>query len=375
MNQSQRVESLDCFRGLVIALMMFVNCAGGDPAFASWIGHRGWNGGRQGVGLADFVFPLFIFIMGVGAWFTVKGARAKGRPSSEILRQTFVRAVWLYLCGILLKCVGIGFDQAITWRIILQWDILQMLAWCGLVTKVFLLMPQWFGRALIVVAIAWKWFLLGSMTPGGSAEHVWTPEFNAQKHIIGKFGWIGVALTQGAGACALCMIGSEVARYLFASEHSIGTARKLVIFGTSVSAIAIWWSTIPLPAGMPLSKDFFTASYIVLNAGIGTILLCLMWYTIDLRRLAKFEHLCVLGKHALTVYMTAEFVWRVALMRLKIRSPDGEDLTLLSGIKSYLAVISNPTIASWITVMLYVALWFGFARYRENRRIRANNHT
>ncbi|KAK3003601.1 hypothetical protein RJ639_019847 [Escallonia herrerae] len=53
-----RLVSLDVFRGLTVALMILVDDAGGIvPA----INHSPWNG----LTLADFVMPFFLFIVGV----------------------------------------------------------------------------------------------------------------------------------------------------------------------------------------------------------------------------------------------------------------------------------------------------------------------
>jgi len=55
--QSRRLKSLDTFRGLSVALMIFVN-AGGGGYFC--FRHAPWNG----ITIADLVFPWFVWIMG-----------------------------------------------------------------------------------------------------------------------------------------------------------------------------------------------------------------------------------------------------------------------------------------------------------------------
>lgn len=373
MRKLERIASLDAFRGAVIALMMFVNFAGGDSNFPGWIGHRGWNDGHQGIGLADVVFPLFIFIMGAGAWLTIRSAKERELSAIVIIKHAFLRSCALYLCGTILKCASIGFDQPLTWRVLLQWDILQMLAWTGLMTKVFLLGPVSMRYLVIVLAIAWKWYLLGMMTFGDNPEHIWTPQTNAQRYLIGEFGWFGVAFTQGAGATALCMIGAECARMLFDSQDQRTHAKRISIMGFVSCVIAIGWTFASPPIAMPLSKDFFTSSFVLLHAGIGALLLALLWHLIDDRGAIKLMPLCVLGKHALAVYMTAELVWRIVLTRWKVASPDGSVNTMLSGLKSHVGAWTTPPVASWITVAVYVTAWFIFAHIREKTRRGANN--
>ena len=56
--KSERLVSLDVFRGITIALMIFVDfCGESTPS----IDHSPWDG----VKLADFVMPSFDFIVGI----------------------------------------------------------------------------------------------------------------------------------------------------------------------------------------------------------------------------------------------------------------------------------------------------------------------
>ncbi|KAG0570609.1 hypothetical protein KC19_6G174900 [Ceratodon purpureus] len=80
--QSPRLASLDVFRGLSIAVMILVDRAGGIwPA----INHSPWNG----ITLADFVMPFFLFIVGVALALTYKRISSdKKSASQKALRQT-----------------------------------------------------------------------------------------------------------------------------------------------------------------------------------------------------------------------------------------------------------------------------------------------
>ena len=59
-NSSQRILSIDIVRGLTLLLMLFVN----DlymPGVPAWLGHTEMN--YDGMGLADWVFPSFLFMV------------------------------------------------------------------------------------------------------------------------------------------------------------------------------------------------------------------------------------------------------------------------------------------------------------------------
>ncbi|HZK96022.1 MAG TPA: heparan-alpha-glucosaminide N-acetyltransferase domain-containing protein, partial [Prolixibacteraceae bacterium] len=61
MNASNRIISIDVFRGLTIAAMILVNYPGSYENTYAFLLHSNWNG----IAPADFIFPFFIFIVGV----------------------------------------------------------------------------------------------------------------------------------------------------------------------------------------------------------------------------------------------------------------------------------------------------------------------
>ncbi|URE12285.1 hypothetical protein MUK42_24690 [Musa troglodytarum] len=90
--QGQRLVSLDVFRGLTVALMIFVDDAG---ALFPSINHSPWDG----VALADFVMPFFLFIVGVALAITHKGVTNKAVAT----RKSVFRALKLFVVGLLIQ--------------------------------------------------------------------------------------------------------------------------------------------------------------------------------------------------------------------------------------------------------------------------------
>ncbi|WRX09130.1 Heparan-alpha-glucosaminide N-acetyltransferase [Theobroma cacao] len=88
----QRLVSLDVFRGLTIVLMILVDDVGGLlPA----INHSPWNG----LTLADYVMPFFLFIVGVSLGLTYK--RLSCRVTAT--RKAILRALKLLVLGLFLQ--------------------------------------------------------------------------------------------------------------------------------------------------------------------------------------------------------------------------------------------------------------------------------
>ena len=66
MTDLNRISSIDIMRGLTLVLMLFVN----DlfmPGVPAWLGHRAAD--FDGMGLADWVFPGFLFMVGMAIRF------------------------------------------------------------------------------------------------------------------------------------------------------------------------------------------------------------------------------------------------------------------------------------------------------------------
>ena len=75
MNKESRVISIDIMRGLTLLLMLFVNDLNMRVAPA-WLGHMPVD--HDGMGLADWVFPGFLFIVGMAIPFAISGRMKKG---------------------------------------------------------------------------------------------------------------------------------------------------------------------------------------------------------------------------------------------------------------------------------------------------------
>ncbi|XVF16902.1 hypothetical protein REPUB_Repub10bG0071000 [Reevesia pubescens] len=90
--QHQRLVSLDVFRGLTIVLMILVDDVGGLlPA----INHSPWNG----LTLADYVMPFFLFIVGVSLGLTYKRVSCRVTATTKAV----LRALKLLMLGLFLQ--------------------------------------------------------------------------------------------------------------------------------------------------------------------------------------------------------------------------------------------------------------------------------
>ncbi|WP_372648302.1 DUF5009 domain-containing protein [Draconibacterium sp.] len=99
----QRILSIDIMRGLTLFLMLFVN----DlymPAVPAWLGHTTAN--FDGMGLADWVFPGFLFMVGMAVPFAVQSRIKKRHSNLTIFYHILVRTLSLLVIGVLMVNVS-----------------------------------------------------------------------------------------------------------------------------------------------------------------------------------------------------------------------------------------------------------------------------
>jgi heparan-alpha-glucosaminide N-acetyltransferase len=97
---TQRLTSLDAFRGLVILTMTFVNYLAGVSHIPAWAKHMPEK--ADGYTFVDVVFPAFLFIVGVALPLVLHKRMALGESPLYLLRRIFVRSASLIFVGVIM---------------------------------------------------------------------------------------------------------------------------------------------------------------------------------------------------------------------------------------------------------------------------------
>src|SRR4051812_7634881 len=95
-----RVDSIDILRALTMMLMIFVNDLWSLHDIPVWLEHV--ERGVDGIGLADVVFPAFLFIVGLSLPFAIDGRRRKGDTTRELIVHVLGRSIALLVMGVFL---------------------------------------------------------------------------------------------------------------------------------------------------------------------------------------------------------------------------------------------------------------------------------
>jgi heparan-alpha-glucosaminide N-acetyltransferase len=97
---SNRINSIDILRGFTLILMLFVNDLH-MPGVPAWLGHRAAD--FDGMGLADWVFPGFLFMVGMAIPFAIGNRISKGDSRKYLLEHILIRTISLLIIGVLMS--------------------------------------------------------------------------------------------------------------------------------------------------------------------------------------------------------------------------------------------------------------------------------
>jgi predicted acyltransferase len=309
---SERLQSLDFFRGLTIAGMIIVN-NNGDWTAAYWpLQHSQWNGWTP----TDLVFPFFVFIVGVSMVFSFRSRLARGESRQAILMHALRRAVILFAIGVL---VINSFPNRYDPAHIRIYGVLQRIALCYLIAAIFVL---WSGVRTQIVAIlaclVGYWILMRYVpVPGFGVPGRDIPLLDPDRNLVA---WLDRKLLMGhlyegtrdpegllstIPAIAGALLGVVTGQWLRLNRTARSKAFWMLIFGIVGLAAGkffnIWF---------PINKKLWTSSFVLFTAGFALVILALCYWVLDVRKLRGGWTMpaLVLGMNAIAAYTLSEML-------------------------------------------------------------------
>jgi heparan-alpha-glucosaminide N-acetyltransferase len=180
-----RIASIDIFRALTMLLMIFVNDLWTLDNIPGWLEHTAAT--DDGMGLADVVFPAFLFIVGLSIPFAMKARANHGDTRARIFVHILRRSLALIVMGFFMVNHE-NYRSDIPQLTRTAWEIFMILAfvliWNSYEKEKVRGIPVWLLQAAGVVILV----LLALLYKGGTpAEPEWmTPHWWG---ILGLIGW------------------------------------------------------------------------------------------------------------------------------------------------------------------------------------------
>ena len=363
---SNRLLSLDAFRGFTIAAMLLVNNPGDWAHLYSQLAHAKWNGWT----FTDWIFPFFLFISGVSLTLSLSRQTQAGAAPGALLRKLSQRAAVVFLIGLALNLYPIfdfsavripGVLQRIALCTLLAGPIVLWFNWrqqCGWVVTLFALYSVLMLRVPVpdaagvigvgvlepgrdVGAFVDRWLLNGHLW---SASRTWDPE----------------GLVSTLPALGNLLFGVLAGRWI---EQPLAKAEKtvwLLIAGLA----CLWLGEVLDVSFMPINKSLWTVSYAIFMNGWALMVFGVFYWLLDASSSFRLQQgsawllrPCVIyGMNSLFIFALSGVIAKTLLL-IKITQIDGSLLSLKAML--YAAIQSLPLEAVDAS-LLYAMLFNGF---------------
>lgn len=350
MNQAdsrpRRLMSLDAFRGLTIIAMLMVNNPGYDSAFPRQFRHAHWG---EMVTFCDMIFPWFLFIVGVAIPYSAASFRKKTPGLLPYLFKAFKRMVLLIFFGVLIDC-------SIQKRIHVGMNVLQLIGLAYFCGALLYELPRKLRSGLAAALLIFYWlFIKWAPIPGIGAGY-FEPDRNIVQYmndLLRPYHLAGILSV--IPTAALVLIGSRVGDLL--RDESAPDKKKLQgILGAGV-VLAILGGLWHL--NLPMNKALWTSSYILFSAGLGCVVLAVLYYIIDMKNLRKWAFPAVVyGMNAITAYFVSIMVRVHTVQEWTTVNASGEKVTLWKALLDFWTALAGEFTGSWLFTGSYLFFWF-----------------
>lgn len=320
---TERILSIDVFRGITILVMIFVNDVAGVAGIPGWMKHMPAD--ADAMTFVDVVFPAFLFIVGMSLPFAINNRLGKGDTFWQLQRHIAWRTVGLLVLGLFMVNGESGYNEAAMGLSIHLWSLLfyvcAILVWnsypfrhktlpwvlkgigmAGLLVLGLLyrggedgslgLRPQWWG---ILGLIGWAYLLacIIYQLAGGSRLGLLTMVVVCMLwYVLGRttalqqypvFRW--VAAQSGHAAHTSIVLCGVLVSLIFFERKGLrtNTQRFMQAIMLAVVAATTAWLLRPLHG---ISKIYATPSWCLFSVAICSLLFSLFYWFTDVKKIS-----------------------------------------------------------------------------------------
>ncbi|MBU3673143.1 MAG: DUF1624 domain-containing protein [Sinobacteraceae bacterium] len=363
-----RDDSLDVFRGATVAAMILVNNPGNWAHLYAPLAHAEWHGWT----LTDLVFPFFLFAVGNALALTAPAASAES--TAEFRRRWLRRMLLIFGIGLLLNAwPRLLWGDIDTLRVM---GVLQRIALCWALAALVIRVGG--ARAALPTAVAlligyWVACLAGAQSAdpysleGFFGTHLDRAVFGDSHLYRGA----GVPFDpEGLGstppAVAQVLLGYVVALRWLPQRETSGASLRWIGLGVALAALGLAGSTF-----MPINKQIWTSTYVLLTTGLATSTLVFIWLL--LQRAGTTGNaglnwirrgLTAFGRNALLIFALSGLIPRtLALVRIDDEDVAGQSMPLLNWIYAHVfaPLFADPRMASLSYALATLAFYWAIA--------------
>lgn len=365
---SNRLISLDVFRGATIALMILVNNPGDWGNVYPPLLHAKWNGCTP----TDLVFPFFLFIVGVSVTLSLTKRKERGDDLFKLVLQIFRRSFLIFFIGVFLNAFP-DFNLSEV-RIL---GVLQRIALVYFFISLIFLFTEWKTQVIIsAILLLGYWALItlvpvpGIGMPNISQPTIYDPIL--QKEIAPNIvAWLDNKLLAGhlwrstkiwdpegllstLPAIVTGLLGVLLGKFLRTKLDEFNKIIWIFFTANILIFIGLLWDLV-----FPMNKSLWTSSYVLFTAGLALHFFAMCYWLIDVKKIDWWiKPFVVYGTNAITVY-TLSWIGGTFLRRVKFDFY-GTETSLRNFLYDNLfKPFFSPINASLAWAIFYVLFWLG----------------
>ncbi|MFA3781801.1 acyltransferase family protein [Melioribacteraceae bacterium 4301-Me] len=352
--KTERLLSLDIFRGMTILGMILVNNPGSWSNVYPPLLHAKWNGCTP----TDIIFPFFLFIVGVTTTFSLSKYRINGNNKEAYIRL-LRRSASIFLLGLFMA--GFPHFDFTTIRIP---GVLQRIAVVYFFTAlIFLNVKKEKIIYIIAGLLLFYWAIMTLIPVPGVGYSNLEPSTNLgawlDRLLLGGHLWSQSKTWDPEGilstipAIGTALIGVLTGYWLKSDNDKTTKTVMMFFYGSILMAVGYVWDFF-----FPINKSLWTSSYVVYTGGLALIFLAACYWLIDVKDVKWWiKPFHIYGTNAIAVFFLSGIL-AVIMGMIKITESNGEVISLKSFLfKNIFLQIANPINASLLFAISYVLLW------------------
>jgi predicted acyltransferase len=303
MTSSDRLISLDAFRGITIAAMILVNFPGSWDAMYWPLEHAKWVGTTP----TDFIFPFFIFIVGISITLSFRKQLQKGLSKKQIAIKSVWRAVKIFGIGLALRLLPtLDFS-----RFELP-GVLQRIALVFMACAILFLYTNWRTQLFVGIGILISYWLAlilipvpgfgaGVIEPGKNLAN-WMDGAIIPSNLLNKKGYDSEGILSTFPAIATGISGLLAGKLLGQKSDKKKIVQQLFVAGVVLILLGYSFGTF-----FPIIKKIWTSSYVLVTLGWAFLVFALVFLIIEIKGWKTgTTPWIVFGSNAIAIYVLAD---------------------------------------------------------------------
>ena len=372
---TQRLLSLDYFRGFTVAAMILVNNPGSWGNIYAPLKHAPWHGCTP----TDLIFPFFLFIVGVSIAYAMGSKKTDPALHKQLILKALKRALILFGLGLFLSLYPKIFTDPIeALKVVRIPGVLQRI---GLVfffaTLIFLKNSEKNIFKILIGLLAFYWIMMTFVPVPGVGYPNLEKETNlgawidrsilTEAHLYKSAKtWDPEGLFSTIPAIATALFGILTGLYLRRKDIEAPTkVAWLFTAGTFAIIAGLLWDL-----QFPINKALWTSSFVLYAGGMATVILALCYWMIDVQRYTRFTiPFVVYGVNAITVFFLSGLLPRTLNM-IQVKMPDGTEIGAQTWLyQSFYSPYFSPINASLAWAVTQILFWFVILYFMYRKKI------